>query len=234
MIRKRLALLIAVFLIFGTAACAAPNNPADNPAENQTEPTVPGAVETTMAATAEQSQGVLLDTPAPSPSATPDFEAEKKIFELFTASDLNGSNTGELIAALPEINWTEYDKYTQGKTMDLIEWLYVLTIDNKEQALSLMNATDGLDGAYADGFAGVLGRIYTADPYLFVQCLSLLEQMQAEEVCRLVAYDCGYGVREDAKDAIAATRAFLYDGSLLPAEREAARLLIEIMDTDAA
>jgi hypothetical protein len=224
--QKIIVYITASVILIGMTACAAPQNQAVTPA--------PKVSEAAAAETTEASQAEALDTLEPSPSAAPDFEAEQKVFELFTATDRTGSDASEIIAALPEINWAEYERYTEGKTMDLISWLYVLTIDDEAQVLSLMLSTEGLDGAYSEGFAGVLGRIYMADPYLFIQCLSQLEQAQAEAVCRYVAFDCGYGVREDAQDAIADTRAFLKDDSLPAAERAAAGLLIDTLDSGAA
>lgn len=224
--KKIIVLITAALLLIGITACTAPQKQAVTPA--------PEASETAAATPSEAGQAEILDTPAPPPSAEPDFEAEQKVYELFSETDRTGSDASEIIAALPEINWAEYDKYTQGKTMDLISWLYVLTIDDEQQVLSLMMSTEGLDGAYTEGFAGVLGRIYMADPYLFIQCLSQLEQAQAEAVCRYVAFECDYGVREDAQDAIAATRAFLKDDSLQAAERAAAGLLIDTLERGVA
>lgn len=108
---------------------------------------------------------------------------------------------------LPTLDWGAVDLYDSDNRdlLDrnacsiLFDWLLTVAPDmSEDEKLAVMQATLGLDGAYSEGFAGLMVRIFDRDRTGFFQTLSGIQQMEkAEETVRLLAYGCIYKNEEE-------------------------------------
>jgi hypothetical protein len=158
-----------------------------------------------------------------------DTQTEETIHRLLNDTTAGRPDVPRILELLPDINWRLYGLRFEDAPA-LIGWLYGLHITDQADILRLLRATRGLDGAFSEGYAGVVGKIFRAEPEAMVKCLAQLDDDQADLICGFIAYDCDYGYREEAKDAISQTRALAEDGALADNERAAARRLLAFID----
>jgi hypothetical protein len=121
----------------------------------------------------------------------PKYDEEKQISDLFHQEEIDKEDEKEILRLLSDINWCDYYKLTDGD-YQLIEWLNTLDITDSDALLSLLNATNGLDGAMADGFAGILADLLEKNPSTFISCLAQLTDSKADIILNLLRYDLSY------------------------------------------
>lgn len=158
-----------------------------------------------------------------------DTQTEETICRLLNDTAAGQPDAPRILELLPDINWRLYSLRCKDAPA-LLGWLFGLDITDQADILNLLQATHGLDGAFADGYASVVGKIFRAEPETILECLALLDDDQADLICGFIAYDCDYGYREEAKDAIAQTRALAESGTLADNERAAAQRLLKLID----
>lgn len=210
-----IAAAAALFVVFSLSGCG--GNDESN--EEAYIPAVPAAEE----APEVQSE-------APSPERDENYDAERIVADLFKENATNEEDIKKLFATLPGINWSEYERYTDGKAMDLIQWLYRRGMTDSEEILSIMNATDGLDGAFSEGYAAILDNAFMNGPEDFIKCLAQLDSAKAERVDAYVAYDCDWGGREEVKPAIITTKELMAGSELTDTELKAAEQLLRTIE----
>lgn len=130
---------------------------------------------------------------APSPPPGDDSSPEVYVIGLFDGSKTTEEQATKLIAALPDVDWSALERKT-GKAVDILSWLWTRDTSNAEELRCILRATKGLDGAMAEGYAGVVGRAYRKDSLGFVRLLAGMDPAAVDlaGICRDVAYDCAY------------------------------------------
>lgn len=116
-----------------------------------------------------------------------------------------GGDVGEWLPLLADISWG--DLYVPGDETDWImeaqmaiagyvkAWGVSLT---EEEYRILLSCTNGLDGAYAEGYAGILYNLYIRNPTRFAAItLDELSPGQREVTAGLLLYDWGYSHQLD-------------------------------------
>lgn len=171
------------------------------------------------------------NTKTASPSSSESNNDELFIYKLFKGSKTNNDDTKKILSALQNINWNKYDQISKGKAVDLIDWLYTLGITDNEDIVSVLNATNGLDGAIAEGYSGIVANLFTADVHKFIKCLGQLELSKVKSVCPLVAYGCGYTANEKSKQIIFETKMLLNNSDLTDKEKEVTSQLIKAFES---
>ena len=152
------------------------------------------------------------------PSPSDNYEAEQKVYDLFNKDEKSAADIKVLLTALPDMNWTKYSRYCSSvgaEAYDLMDWLYNLDITDEADIIHIMKSTQGLDGAYAEGFCGVLANILSAHTELFVRCLAQTDDEDIPLLCGYAAYYLGYGGLEEQRAMIIADINTLLDGSTL-------------------
>jgi hypothetical protein len=181
--------------------------------------------------------------PAPDASGQPagtsempaeSYDAEKTVYDLFEREDKSDVDVAALLAALPDLSWSRYDRYCRsvgGDAYELMDWLYGLTITDETGIVNLMKSTEGLDGAYSEGYSGVLANLATADPAKFVRCLAQTDDGDLSLLCGFTAYYMGYsGLEGERGELIAALEALLDGGILGDREQYACRGLLDALN----
>jgi hypothetical protein len=173
-------------------------------------------------------QSATETTPAPATDITAQQEQTQYIYDLFQGAETSAEDQPEIILAIKDIDWGEYERISQGKSIELIEWLYMLDISDEAQISSLMQGTTGLDGAYSEGYSSILANIFIADQKKFISLLSQLEAAQISKVADYVAY--GYGGATGSEQVKADLSTLIESGSLANAERDVAQEIFTAME----
>ncbi len=156
------------------------------------------------------------------------------MFDLFGREDKSDADVAALLAVLPDMNWSRYDRYCRsigGDAYGLMDWLYGLALTDETDIVNLMKSTDGLDGAYSEGYSGVLANLATADPARFVRCLAQTDDGDLPLLCGYTAYYLGYSGLEGRRGQLIAALEALLDGKTLgDGERYACRGLLDALN----
>ena len=223
---KILRLVIMAFVILSAilAGCtqngsASPSAPAGTDPEQSVSPTS----ETTGPSAIPCP--ILDSTPSPSDN----YKAEQKVYDLFSKEDKSTADNRALLAALPDMNWTKYSRYCASlgaEAYNLMDWLYQLDLTEEADIIHVMKSTQGLDGAYAEGYSGVLSNLLSTHTQTFVRCLAQTNDEDIPLLCGFAAYHLGYGgLEEQRAKIIADINALLDDGTLDDREQQAATQL---------
>ncbi|GGH36921.1 hypothetical protein [Paenibacillus segetis] len=99
-----------------------------------------------------------------------------------------------LLQNIPNIDWHAYNKSSDGKSLDTIEFLYNnITLITPEYYSNLFLATKGLDGASSESYSAIVGELYQKDRNTVVETLATMEdQAQQQSVISFIAYNLGY------------------------------------------
>lgn len=157
---------------------------------------------------------------------------EEYILKIFGDPGVREKNKVNIIRALEDINWGKYDSISQGKTMDLLLWLGSIEIIESKEISSILKATNGLDGAFAEEYADIITRrLFLKDKVKFVKCLSELEPNKRKEIYNLVSYNCGYFNEKEFKIIMDDTVKLLDSPDLFPKEKETVKELLKVLET---
>ena len=118
---------------------------------------------------------------------------EQYLFSLFKGADTSAANRDRIIETLPGVDWRQYDKASGGRAMDLLQWLYGLRTQDPRHVPYLLEATTGLDGAWSETYACIVGRLFDDHQAVFLRVLGELPSERAGEVARLLVYHESYG-----------------------------------------
>ncbi|MCV4233977.1 hypothetical protein OHJ21_22695 [Virgibacillus sp. LDC1] len=99
-----------------------------------------------------------------------------------------------MLARLEGMDWTEYNRLSNGKTLETLELLYThRSLIKPEHYRSLFMATTNLDGASAEQYAAIAGELFTKDMEGVVQTLAdLSDDANRQSVISSIAYQLGY------------------------------------------
>ena len=121
---------------------------------------------------------------------------QQELLDAVVPVDLN--DMPGFIAGLPHFNWGQYSRAiaAQGQgyhapIADLAEALYAYVRDNEldqGQVSCLLQGTAGLDGAYSEGYSGLLYLLMERDPYTLVWCYDRLSGSRQEAVWPFIRY----------------------------------------------
>lgn len=130
----------------------------------------------------------------------------------------------DILAHLPGLNWTVYDGLYRGEAFELMTWLFSQPFTDEEDIYSLLRATSGLDGAYAEGYASIVAGIFDRDPEKLVRQMAKLSDKRLGDVAGLLAYGLSYFDSAPVKAELKA----LSENDRLPGRaRDAAREVLE-------
>ena len=107
----------------------------------------------------------------------------------------------EILPIIANINWHTYNETSGEQTRELIEFLYLNQkyIDTAHFP-DIILATKGLDGAWSESFAAIVGGLFTRDRDEFIKALADTKDItQQESVIGLIAYNLNY---QDVKPII--------------------------------
>lgn len=119
-------------------------------------------------------------------------EPEQFVLGLFRGDSTSEEDRRSIISALPGLNWSTYNK-TYNKVsgqgaMELLTWLYTHPADNAADIACILKSTAGLDGAYAEQYTNVVGRMCSSNPQEFVRALSTLAEDRVDRICSFVGF----------------------------------------------
>lgn len=139
---------------------------------------------------------------APAPSSEPPTTAvtdynstAENVFSLYEGEDMSTKNkVTNILAQLEGMDWTEYNRLSNGKTLETLELLYThRSLIKPEHYRSLFLATTNLDGASAEQYAAIAGELFTKDMEGVVQTLAdLSDDANRQSVISSIAYQLGY------------------------------------------
>lgn len=118
---------------------------------------------------------------------------EQYVFSLFKGADTSAANRDRIIETLPGVDWRQYDKASGGRAMDLLQWLYGLRTQDPRHVPYLLEATTGLDGAWSETYACIVGRLFDDHQAAFLRVLGELPSERAGTVAMHLVYRASYG-----------------------------------------
>ncbi|WP_098741653.1 hypothetical protein [Paenibacillus sp. EZ-K15] len=132
----------------------------------------------------------------PATTAVIDYNSTaENIFSLYKEEDMSTEDkVTNMLAQLEGIDWTEYNRLSNGQTLATLELLYThRSLIKPEHYRSLFLATTNLDGASAEQYAAIAGELFTQDTEGVVQALAdLSDDANRQSVISSIAYHLGY------------------------------------------
>lgn len=119
----------------------------------------------------------------------------ENVFSLYKGEDMSTQDkVTNMLAQLEGIDWTEYNRLSNGQTLATLELLYThRSLIKPEHYRSLFLATTNLDGASAEQYAAISGELFTKDTEGVVQALAdLSDDANRQSVISSIAYHLGY------------------------------------------
>ncbi|MBU5347673.1 hypothetical protein [Paenibacillus lautus] len=139
---------------------------------------------------------------APAPSSEPPTTAvtdynstAENVFSLYEGEDMSTEDkVTNMLAQFEGMDWTEYNRLSNGKTLETLELLYThRSLIEPEHYRSLFMATTNLDGASAEQYAAIAGELFTRDTKGVVRALADLSDNDIRQsVISNIAYHLGY------------------------------------------
>jgi hypothetical protein len=161
----------------------------------------------------------------------PGPEPEACIFGLFRGAATEDKARQEIFRALPDLDWSKYEKVSQGRSVELLSWMDGLDIAGEREMTALFKATKNLDGAHAEEYATVVGKLYLRDKVKFIKYLGGMQygDSKTEQMARSVAYYMGYFPDQNEK-ARADTEKLLAGNELSEREKIIAKKFIKVFE----
>ena len=132
----------------------------------------------------------------PATTAVIDYNSTaENVFSLYKGEDMSTEDkVKNMLAQLEGIDWTEYNRLSNGQTLATLELLYThRSLIKPEHYRSLFLATTNLDGASAEQYAAIAGELFTQDTEGVVQALAdLSDDANRQSVISSIAYHLGY------------------------------------------
>ncbi|GIO99283.1 hypothetical protein J14TS5_43690 [Paenibacillus lautus] len=119
----------------------------------------------------------------------------ESVFSFYKREDISAEDkVKNMLAQLEGIDWTEYNRLSNGQTLATLELLYThRSLIKPEHYRSLFLATTNLDGASAEQYAAIAGELFTQDTEGVVQALAdLSDDANRQSVISSIAYHLGY------------------------------------------
>jgi len=107
----------------------------------------------------------------------------------------------EVLALIANVDWHAYNETSGEQSMELIELLYhnIIYIEPADFP-NLILGTKGLDGAWSESYAAIVGQLFMRDQVDFIKALAdTVDLSQKRYVISLIAYNLSY---QDVKPII--------------------------------
>ncbi|MBT2761202.1 hypothetical protein [Paenibacillus sp. ISL-20] len=132
----------------------------------------------------------------PATTAVIDYNSTaESVFSLYKGEDMSTEDkVTNMLDQLEGIDWTEYNRLSNGQTLATLELLYThRSLIKPEHYRSLFLATTNLDGASAEQYAAIAGELFTQDTEGVVHALAdLSDDANRQSVISSIAYHLGY------------------------------------------
>lgn len=116
---------------------------------------------------------------------------EYKIWEIISAEEQNATDIKFVCESIRDINWAEYDKIDHT-AISLLDWIDDLDY-GVSQKLEILYNTRGLDGAYSEKYASIVGSIFLENMEETIRFLGDKNNAsQTTEIIDLISYYCAY------------------------------------------
>ena len=116
--------------------------------------------------------------------------AEQRVYALFSDKNSRDGSADKILPLLPEIDWAKYEKISGGGAVDLLQWASSLKTDSPEDISLTLNSTKNLDGAYAEQYSDLVGKLFVAHKAEFVKALAQLPEKNRSAVDGYVSNFC--------------------------------------------
>lgn len=117
-------------------------------------------------------------------------DIEEQVRELFKGDKTTPENTTEIINLITYIDWSKYAKKNIQEFSETMMWLGNLKISNEDMLMNILNATNGLDGAYTDAYCSAVKKLFFNNKEMFVKVLVYIDDEQVKLISSFVHYDC--------------------------------------------
>lgn len=154
----------------------------------------------------------------------------ERVLSLYEGEDMSTEDKAtNMLAHLEDMDWTEYNRLSNGKTLETLELLYThRSLIQPEHYASLFLATTNLDGASAEQYAAIVGELFTKDREGVVQALADLgDEADRQSVISSIAYHLGY---QDVAQVKQEVRQWQTNKVLHDAEKDVIASLIAALD----
>jgi hypothetical protein len=141
--------------------------------------------------------------------ASTSYAFAESLLQIVQKETITDTEKYTVFSSLSDLNWEALDLYDRDNRTTLsdnacfmlFQWLNSVVPEmNEEEMLAVMQATQGLDGAYSESFAGLMVQIFDRDRIAFFQILSKIEHIKnAEQTINFLTYGCSYKNDEEAK-----------------------------------
>lgn len=224
-----IAMIIGILSVSVLAGCAQMgNNTGSSPSAVIANSSASANFSPSASATSPETSAPLT-SPSPSSNLEPASygDTTQFIYDKYKGDKTNNADIKSILSALSGLNWTEFDKLTGGRAVEFIQWLYKQDFSNQDSLILLLNSTKNLDGAFTDGYAGLITSLLRSNPKTFIESLAQLDESKAEIIYPLIAYGTGNGTH--AGSSISDVQKLLAGNELSEKEKNVAHSLLKAM-----
>ena len=115
---------------------------------------------------------------------------EVQVHKLFKGNKTTLKDIGKIINLIPDINWSKYAENNSDEFFRLMECMGKLEINDKSMMTKILNATNGLDGAYTDAYCSAVKNLFFNNKDMFVKALVDIDDEQIELISSYIHYGC--------------------------------------------
>lgn len=117
-------------------------------------------------------------------------DIEAQVRELFKGNGTTSESTEKIVALVPYINWSKYGKENLDGFSNTMMWLGNLKISSKDTMVNILNATNGLDGAFTDAYCSAVKNLFFSNKDVFLEGLNDIDDDQLKIISSFIHYDC--------------------------------------------
>lgn len=167
-------------------------------------------------------EGDVASPESPGDTSSP----EAYVAGLFAGDETSAENREEIIRTLPRMSWTKYEN-TVGGAFEVLQWLYELRPYTLAELPFILQATEGLDGAFAELYAAIVYDLWVAYGRDLIRVMSTLPAEQVRELSGFLAYHASYHSLEETRALYAE---YLSAPDLTPEEQRVLEQMTEAID----
>lgn len=117
---------------------------------------------------------------------------EEYIYKAFKNIKEDTAAKTKIFSTIENIDWKKYDSIEEDAAIKLLDWLSITQISTEDEIVSILKATQHLDGAYAEAYSSIVAKLYLDDKYKFIKCLTTLPEEKIKKISSYVAYGASY------------------------------------------
>ncbi len=114
---------------------------------------------------------------------------EQYVLDHFAGPDTTEADGWKIIKALPGVDWAKMSHLDSSRAFEVLEWLWTSDLGAAAESMTyIMRGSTHLDGAYAEQYANVVGRLYETHGRAFITAMGCLDAGDMDDLAGYLGY----------------------------------------------